>query len=119
MIPEPHSRIEKGIKNHIEPIAPTMAVNKLVPEWEKKIKLHQDKEMKFDQWRKKIFNNERPASMKEECKVKDEGEVTQGRVTSSLAKRHKNKQKRFLVIFDEKRLESSYEVSYDDSWRTI
>nr|GEU41528.1 hypothetical protein [Tanacetum cinerariifolium] len=48
-IPERHSRIEKGIKNDIEPIAPTMTVNKLVLEWEKKIKQHQDKEMKFDQ----------------------------------------------------------------------
>ncbi|GJT65871.1 MAK10-like protein [Tanacetum coccineum] len=75
-IPETHSRIEKGIKNDIEPIPPTMTVNKLVLEWEKKIKLHQDKEMKFDQWRSKIFNNEHPASMKDECEVKDEGEVT-------------------------------------------
>ncbi|GJT83769.1 MAK10-like protein [Tanacetum coccineum] len=31
-IPEPYSRIEKGIKNDIEPIAPTMTVNKLVLE---------------------------------------------------------------------------------------
>ncbi|GKB50358.1 hypothetical protein Tco_0901111 [Tanacetum coccineum] len=84
-IPEPHFRIEKGIKNDIEPIAPTMTVNKLVLEWEEKIKLYQDKEMKFDWWRSKIFNNECPASMKEECEVKDEGEV----------------------IFDEKKLGSS------------
>ncbi|GKC19170.1 MAK10-like protein [Tanacetum coccineum] len=40
-IPEPHCRIEKGIKNDIEPIAPTMTVNRLVLEWEEKIKLHQ------------------------------------------------------------------------------
>ncbi|GJT14817.1 reverse transcriptase domain-containing protein [Tanacetum coccineum] len=75
-IPKPHSRIVKGIKNDIEPIAPTMTVNKLVLEWEEKIKLHQDKETKFDRWRSKIFNNERPAPLKEECEVKDEGEVT-------------------------------------------
>ncbi|GJT99433.1 MAK10-like protein [Tanacetum coccineum] len=31
-IPEPHCRIEKGIKNDIEPIAPTMTVNKLILE---------------------------------------------------------------------------------------
>ncbi|GJW79260.1 hypothetical protein Tco_0140942 [Tanacetum coccineum] len=43
---------------------------------EDKIKLHQEKEMKFDQWRIKIFNNEQPASVKEECEVEDEGEVT-------------------------------------------
>ncbi|GKB99653.1 zinc finger, CCHC-type containing protein [Tanacetum coccineum] len=75
-IPEPNCRIEKGIKNDIEPIAPTMTVNRLVLEWEEKIKLHQEKEMKFDQWRSKIFNNEHPASVKEECEVEDEGEVT-------------------------------------------
>nr|GEX97158.1 hypothetical protein [Tanacetum cinerariifolium] len=39
---------EKGIENNIEPIAPTMFVNRLVLEWEEKIKLHQEKEMKFD-----------------------------------------------------------------------
>ncbi|GJX59005.1 hypothetical protein Tco_0290395 [Tanacetum coccineum] len=72
--------IEKGIKNDIEPIAPRMTVNRLVFEWEEKIKLHQEKEMKFDQWRSKIFNNEHPASVKEECEVEDEGEVTWGRV---------------------------------------
>nr|GEU44095.1 hypothetical protein [Tanacetum cinerariifolium] len=75
-IPEPNCRIEKGIRNDIEPIAPTMTVNRLVLEWEEKIKLHQEKEMKFDQWRSKIFNNEHPASMKEECEVEDKREVT-------------------------------------------
>nr|GEU35994.1 hypothetical protein [Tanacetum cinerariifolium] len=49
MIPKPHCRIEKGIKNEIEPIASMMTVNRLVLEWEEKIKLHQEKEMKFDQ----------------------------------------------------------------------
>ncbi|GKG42422.1 hypothetical protein Tco_0476720, partial [Tanacetum coccineum] len=53
-----------------------MTVNRLVLEWEEKIKLHQEKEMKFDQWRSKIFNNEHLASMKEESEVDDEGEVT-------------------------------------------
>ncbi|GKA98352.1 MAK10-like protein [Tanacetum coccineum] len=41
--------IEKGINNDIEPIAPTMTVNRLVLEWEERIKLHQEKEMEFDQ----------------------------------------------------------------------
>ncbi|GJR56989.1 hypothetical protein Tco_1499151 [Tanacetum coccineum] len=44
-IPEPNCRIEKGIKNDIEPIAPMMIVNRLVLEWEEKIKLHQEKEI--------------------------------------------------------------------------
>ncbi|GKB68562.1 MAK10-like protein [Tanacetum coccineum] len=48
-IPEPLSHVEKGIKNDIEPIAPTMTVNKLVLEWEERIKLHQEKEMEFNQ----------------------------------------------------------------------
>ncbi|GKE97833.1 zinc finger, CCHC-type containing protein, partial [Tanacetum coccineum] len=39
---------EKGIKNDIEPIAPTMTVNRLVSEWEERIKLHQEKKMEFD-----------------------------------------------------------------------
>ncbi|GJX92289.1 MAK10-like protein [Tanacetum coccineum] len=39
---------EKGVKNDIEPIAPTMTVNRLVLEWKEKIKLHQEKEMEFD-----------------------------------------------------------------------
>ncbi|GJY58812.1 reverse transcriptase domain-containing protein [Tanacetum coccineum] len=47
-ITESFCKDEKGIKNDIEPIAPTMIVNRLVLEWEKKIKLHQEKEMKFD-----------------------------------------------------------------------
>ncbi|GJR38152.1 zinc finger, CCHC-type containing protein [Tanacetum coccineum] len=47
-IPKPHRMIEKGIKNDIEPIAPMMTINRLVLEWEEKIKLHQEKEMKFD-----------------------------------------------------------------------
>ncbi|GJS38183.1 reverse transcriptase domain-containing protein [Tanacetum coccineum] len=40
---------EKGIKNDIEPIAPTMTVNRLVLKWEERIKYHQEKEMEFDQ----------------------------------------------------------------------
>ncbi|GKC83777.1 hypothetical protein Tco_1139494 [Tanacetum coccineum] len=39
-IPKSLYRIEKGIKNDIEPIAPTMTVNRLVLEREERIKLH-------------------------------------------------------------------------------
>ncbi|GKD77414.1 reverse transcriptase domain-containing protein, partial [Tanacetum coccineum] len=35
-IPESLCKVEKGIKNDIEPIAPTMTVNRLVLEWEEK-----------------------------------------------------------------------------------
>nr|GEV67945.1 MAK10-like protein [Tanacetum cinerariifolium] len=72
-IPEPNCKIKKDIKNDIEPITPTMTVNRLVLKWEEKIKLHQEKEMKFDQWMSKIFNNERLTSIKEECEVKNKG----------------------------------------------
>ncbi|GJU10496.1 zinc finger, CCHC-type containing protein [Tanacetum coccineum] len=72
-IPESLYKFEKGIKNDIEPIAPTMTVNRLVLEWEEKIKLHQEKEMKFDQWRSKNFRNKHPALVKEKNKMDDEG----------------------------------------------
>ncbi|GJW20077.1 zinc finger, CCHC-type containing protein [Tanacetum coccineum] len=75
-IPESLCKDEKGIKNDIEPIAPTMTVNRLVLEWEEKIKLHQEKEMEFDRWRNKNFKNERPAPVKIEDEVDDKGEVT-------------------------------------------
>ncbi|GJQ98906.1 zinc finger, CCHC-type containing protein [Tanacetum coccineum] len=54
---------------------PTMTVNRLVLEWEEKIKLHQEKGVKFDRWRKKNFKNERPTPVKIEDEVDDEGEV--------------------------------------------
>nr|GEV77058.1 hypothetical protein [Tanacetum cinerariifolium] len=40
MIPESLCKDEKGIKNDIDPIAPTMTINRLVLEWEEKINLH-------------------------------------------------------------------------------
>ncbi|GJU61137.1 zinc finger, CCHC-type containing protein [Tanacetum coccineum] len=75
-IPEPLCKAEKGIKNDIKPRALTMTVNRLVLEWEEKIKLHQEKEMKFDQWRSKNFKNKRPALVKVEDEIDNEGEVT-------------------------------------------
>ncbi|GJX46015.1 reverse transcriptase domain-containing protein [Tanacetum coccineum] len=80
-------KIEKGIKNDIEPIAPTMTVNGLVLEWEERIKLHQEKEMKFDQWRSKTFKNKHPTLVKVKIEMNDEGEVT-ARLSSSKKKDH-------------------------------
>ncbi|GJU94616.1 reverse transcriptase domain-containing protein [Tanacetum coccineum] len=51
---------DKGVKNDIEPITPTMTVNRLVLEWEEKIKLHLEKEMQFNQWRSKNFKGMHP-----------------------------------------------------------
>ncbi|GKB91105.1 hypothetical protein Tco_0963377 [Tanacetum coccineum] len=75
-IPESLCKDVKGIKNDIEPIAPTMTVNRLVLEWEEKIKLQQEKEMEFERSRNKNFKNERPAPVKIKDALDDEGEVT-------------------------------------------
>ncbi|GKA19278.1 zinc finger, CCHC-type containing protein [Tanacetum coccineum] len=75
-IPESLRKDEKGIKKDIEPIGPTMTINRLVLEWEGNIKLHQEKEMEFDRWRNKNFKNERPAPVKIKDGMDDEGEVT-------------------------------------------
>ncbi|GJZ41459.1 hypothetical protein Tco_0588345 [Tanacetum coccineum] len=53
-----------------------MTLNRLVLKWEEKIKLHQEKEIEFDRWRNKNFKNERPAPVKIEDEMDDEGEVT-------------------------------------------
>ncbi|GJS17136.1 reverse transcriptase domain-containing protein [Tanacetum coccineum] len=47
-IHESLGKVKKGIKNDIEHIAPTMTINRLVLEWEERIKLHQEKEIEFD-----------------------------------------------------------------------
>ncbi|GJT72655.1 zinc finger, CCHC-type containing protein [Tanacetum coccineum] len=48
-VPNSPGMTEKGVKNNIEPIAPTMTVNRLVLEWEEKIKLHLEREIEFNQ----------------------------------------------------------------------
>nr|GFA79622.1 hypothetical protein [Tanacetum cinerariifolium] len=75
-IPESLCKIERGVKNDIDPIAPTMTVNRLVLEWEERIKLHLEWEMKFDQWKSKKFKSKHPALVKVEGKMDDEEEVT-------------------------------------------
>ncbi|GJT94124.1 reverse transcriptase domain-containing protein [Tanacetum coccineum] len=75
-IPESLCKIERGVKNDIEPIAPTITVNRLVLEWEQRIKLHLEREMEFDQWKRKNFKGKHPALVKVEGGMNDEGEVT-------------------------------------------
>ncbi|GKD93145.1 hypothetical protein Tco_1372982, partial [Tanacetum coccineum] len=75
-IPESSCKIEKGVKNDIEPITPIMTVNGLVVEWEEKKKLHLEKEMKFNQWRNNNFKSKHPAPVKVVGGMDDEGEVT-------------------------------------------
>nr|GEU52097.1 hypothetical protein [Tanacetum cinerariifolium] len=72
-IPESLCKVEKGTKNDIELIALTMTMNRLVLEWEEKIKLHQEKEIKFDQWRSKNFINKHPALVKVKNIMDDKG----------------------------------------------
>ncbi|GJS27518.1 putative ribonuclease H-like domain-containing protein [Tanacetum coccineum] len=72
-IPKSLCKIERGIKNEIEPIAPTMTVNKLVLKWEERIKFQQEKEMEFDPWRSKTFKNKHPTLVKVENEVNDKG----------------------------------------------
>ncbi|GKD88260.1 hypothetical protein Tco_1363767, partial [Tanacetum coccineum] len=75
-IPDSSNMIDKGVKNDIEPIAPTMTVNRLVLEWEEKIKLHLEREMQFNQWRSKNFKSIHPTLIATKEEVDDEGEVT-------------------------------------------
>ncbi|GJW49344.1 MAK10-like protein [Tanacetum coccineum] len=46
-IPESPGAIERGVKNNIKPIAPTVTVNRLVLEWEERIRLHQEREIEL------------------------------------------------------------------------
>ncbi|GJV18875.1 ribonuclease H-like domain-containing protein [Tanacetum coccineum] len=74
-IPDPLCMTDKRVKNDIEPIAPTMTVNRLILEWEEKIKLHLEMEMKFNQWRSKSFKGKHPTLMATKEEMDDEGEV--------------------------------------------
>nr|GFA79481.1 hypothetical protein [Tanacetum cinerariifolium] len=74
--PEPLRGVERETKNNIEPIAPTTIVNRLILEWEERIKLHKEKEGEFNKWRSKVFNDGRSVLVNEGCEVRDEGGVT-------------------------------------------
>ncbi|GKD94320.1 hypothetical protein Tco_1374157 [Tanacetum coccineum] len=74
--PDSSNMIDKGVKNDIEPIAPTMTINRLVLEWEERIKLHLEREMQFNQRRSKNFKGMHPTLIATKEEVDDEGEVT-------------------------------------------
>ncbi|GJX76166.1 zinc finger, CCHC-type containing protein [Tanacetum coccineum] len=74
-IPNPSCITKKGVKNDIEPIALTMTVNRLVLEWEEKIKLYLEGEMEFNQWRSKNFKGKHPTLITTKGRMNDEGEV--------------------------------------------
>ncbi|GJU95932.1 reverse transcriptase domain-containing protein [Tanacetum coccineum] len=71
-IPESLCKIERGVKNDIEPIAPTMTVNRLVLEWEERIKLYLERKIEFDQWKSKNFKGKHPTLVKVEGEMDDE-----------------------------------------------
>nr|GEY98582.1 hypothetical protein [Tanacetum cinerariifolium] len=71
-IPKSLCKIERGVKNDIEPIAPIITINRLVLEWEERIKLHLVREMEFDQWKSKNFKGKHPALVKIEGGMDDE-----------------------------------------------
>ncbi|GJX30490.1 hypothetical protein Tco_0238569 [Tanacetum coccineum] len=75
-IPNSPGMTEKGVKNDIEPIAPTMTMNRLVLECEEKIKLYLERGMEFNQWRSKNFKGKHPTLITTKGGMKDEGEVT-------------------------------------------
>nr|GEV31359.1 putative reverse transcriptase domain-containing protein [Tanacetum cinerariifolium] len=75
-IPESLCKNERGGKKDIDPIAPTMTVNRLVLEWEERIKLHLEREMKFNQWKSKYIKSKHHALVKVKGEMDDEGEVT-------------------------------------------
>ncbi|GJX35592.1 reverse transcriptase domain-containing protein [Tanacetum coccineum] len=75
-IPDSPCMIERGVKNDIEPIAPTMTVNRLVLEWEERIKLHLEREMEFNRWKSKNFKGKHPTLVIVEGRLDDKGEVT-------------------------------------------
>ncbi|GJY82615.1 hypothetical protein Tco_0562727 [Tanacetum coccineum] len=56
-IPDPLCHSGKWSQERTLPIAPTMTMNRLVLEWEERIRLHQEKILEFDQWRSKNFKD--------------------------------------------------------------
>ncbi|GJS05712.1 zinc finger, CCHC-type containing protein [Tanacetum coccineum] len=68
-------------------------------EWEERIKLHLESEMKFDQWKSKNFKSKHPVLVKIEGGMDDEGEV--------------------MLYLTRRSLEDLRMFSLDDSWRTI
>ncbi|GJR01511.1 zinc finger, CCHC-type containing protein [Tanacetum coccineum] len=75
-IPDSPCMTEKGVKNNIKPIAPTMIVNRLVLEWEEMIKLHLEREMEFNQWRSKNFKGKHPTLITTKGGIEGKKEVT-------------------------------------------
>ncbi|GKA09409.1 hypothetical protein Tco_0688740 [Tanacetum coccineum] len=69
-------KFEEREKDEIDPITPISIVSKRILEWEERIKFHQEKELEFNQWRGKMFNDKNSATKREDVILDDEGGVT-------------------------------------------
>ncbi|GJT16847.1 zinc finger, CCHC-type containing protein, partial [Tanacetum coccineum] len=69
-------KFEEIEKDEFDLVTPTSIVSKLISEWEERIKLYQEKEMEFNQWRSKVFSDGRSIHVNEGCKVRNDGGVT-------------------------------------------
>ncbi|GJZ42894.1 MAK10-like protein, partial [Tanacetum coccineum] len=56
-VPALPSETEKRTEDDLDPITHTNTVSRLILEWEERMKLHQEREIKFNQWRSKAFND--------------------------------------------------------------
>nr|GEV00249.1 hypothetical protein [Tanacetum cinerariifolium] len=75
-IPEFPCKVKKKIKEDIDPITLINILSRRILEWEERIKYHQEKEMGFNQWISKVFDNKCFVSENEGCDTTDEGGVT-------------------------------------------
>ncbi|GJU42229.1 retrovirus-related pol polyprotein from transposon TNT 1-94 [Tanacetum coccineum] len=75
-IPESSCKIKKKTEEDIDPITPMNIVSRRILEWEERIKNHQEKEMGFNKWRSKVFDDEYLTSKKEDSDVSNKGGVT-------------------------------------------
>nr|GEX02704.1 zf-CCHC domain-containing protein/DUF4219 domain-containing protein/UBN2 domain-containing protein [Tanacetum cinerariifolium] len=51
------SKIEERIGRDLDPMIPTNYVNKIILEWEERIKIYQENKMGFNKWRSKVFDD--------------------------------------------------------------
>ncbi|GKC74833.1 reverse transcriptase domain-containing protein [Tanacetum coccineum] len=68
-IPEFLCKFEEREKCEFDLETPTSTINKLILEWEERMKLHQEKEIEFNQCRSKVFNGGRFVLVNEGCEV--------------------------------------------------
>ncbi|GKA92264.1 hypothetical protein Tco_0814189 [Tanacetum coccineum] len=68
-VPAFPSEIKERTDEDLDPVTLTNTVSRLILEWGERIKPRKDKEMEFNQWRSKVFNDERSALVNEGYEV--------------------------------------------------